>query len=91
MPGFDSSAQSQVEKTVESAAEISRNSRVGLVLFTIYCVIYSVFVLINAFAPSVMADIEWAGINLATLYGFGLIGMALVLALVYGAICRTSV
>jgi uncharacterized membrane protein (DUF485 family) len=37
-----------------------------------------------------MADEVVAGLNLAIVYGFGLIIAALVLAAVYGWLCRTS-
>ena len=66
-----------------------RNVRYGLILFTIYLLIYGGFVAINAFWPSLMDEVPFAGLNLAILYGFGLIGGALVLALIYGWLCRT--
>lgn len=63
---------------------VSRTSRLGLVLFSIYLLLYGGFVLINSFAPAVMEVIPFAGINLAVLYGFGLIVAAIILALIYG-------
>jgi len=65
-----------------------RNARLGLVLFFVYLVFYGSFVLINAFAPSIMARTPWAGVNLAIWYGFALIVAAFVLALLYGVLCR---
>jgi uncharacterized membrane protein (DUF485 family) len=65
----------------------ARNSRYGLVLFAVYLVLYGGFVLLNAFAPEVMDRTPLAGVNLAVLYGFGLIVAALVLALLYGWLC----
>lgn len=65
----------------------SRNARYGLILFTIYLLFYGGFVLLNAFAPAIMEKQPFAGINLAILYGFGLIIVALVLSLIYGWIC----
>ncbi|MGH7127129.1 MAG: DUF485 domain-containing protein [Planctomycetaceae bacterium] len=64
-----------------------RNSRYGLALFAVYLTLYTAFVLINAFAPQVM-ERTLAGVNLAILSGFGLIVAALVLALLYGWLCR---
>jgi uncharacterized membrane protein (DUF485 family) len=61
------------------------NSRLGSVLFVIYVTLYTLFVLLNAFAPSIMDRTPLAGINVAILYGVGLIFAALVLALIYGA------
>lgn len=67
---------------------MTRNSRVGLFLFGIYLALYGGFVLLNAFSPTTMEKTPLAGINLAILYGFGLIISAIVLALVYGFLCR---
>jgi len=66
-----------------------RNARIGLVLFSIYLLLYGGFVLLNAFSPDTMSITPVAGINLAILYGFGLIVAALVLALLYGWLCRS--
>lgn len=64
------------------------NTRLGLILFAIYLALYLGFVLINAFAADVMDTITLAGLNLAIVYGFALIVIALVLALIYGWMCR---
>ena len=66
----------------------SKNARFGLQLFLIYLLMYGGFVLLNAFAPGTMEITPIAGINLAILYGFGLIIAALVLALIYGIFCK---
>jgi len=68
----------------------SYNARVGLVLFVIYLVFYGGFVLLSAFAPEMMETTPVAGVNLAILYGFGLIVAALLLAVVYGLMCKTE-
>jgi uncharacterized membrane protein (DUF485 family) len=79
------------DHTPESVREpaSARNTRYGLILFFIYLLIYGGFVLLNAFAPLLMEVTPFAGVNLAVLYGLGLIGAALVLALLYGWLCRT--
>lgn len=64
------------------------NARVGLVLFIIYLVLYGGFVLLNAFATETMEWTPVAGVNLAILYGFGLIVAALLLAVLYGLLCK---
>lgn len=69
----------------------ARNAKLGLILFFIYLVLYGGFVLINAFSPDTMDVRPVAGINLAVLYGFGLIIAAFVLALLYGFMCRNDV
>ena len=68
----------------------SRNSRIGLVLFLIYLLLYGGFVLLNAFSPSTMEATPIAGVNVAILYGFGLIIAAFVMALVYGFVCTAE-
>lgn len=65
----------------------SRNSRIGLVLFALYLLLYGGFVLVNTFSPETMEATPWAGVNVAVLSGFGLIVAALVLALLYGMLC----
>ena len=68
----------------------SQNSRLGLALFALYLVLYGSFVLLNTFAPETMSTTPFAGVNLAVLYGFGLIGAAFLLALIYGLCCGPS-
>ena len=62
----------------------SYNARLGMFLFVVYLILYGGFVILNAFAAETMEATPLAGVNLAVLYGFGLIIAALVLALVYG-------
>lgn len=68
----------------------SRNSRIGLVLFVVYLALYGGFVLLNAFRPDLMEWTPVGGLNLAVLYGFGLIIGALVLSLIYGLVCTND-
>jgi uncharacterized membrane protein (DUF485 family) len=63
------------------------NSRIGLVLFAVYLLLYGGFVYLAAFSPQTMEATPVAGVNLAVWYGFGLIGAAIVLALIYGCVC----
>lgn len=53
-----------------------------------YLLLYGGFVLLAAFWPEIMERTPLAGVNLAIWYGFGLIVAAIVLALVYGWVCR---
>ena len=66
------------------------NTRLGMVLFVIYLVLYVGFVLINAFAADVMDLKVFAGLNLAIVYGFGLIVSALILACIYGVLAKVD-
>lgn len=64
------------------------NSRVGIVLFVIYLVVYAVYVAISAFEPQVMKRDVFAGVNLAIVYGVALIVLAFALAMLYMALCK---
>ncbi|MCA9170498.1 MAG: DUF485 domain-containing protein [Planctomycetales bacterium] len=66
----------------------ARNARIGLWLFSFYLILYSGFVMLNAFAPQTMEWTPLAGVNLAIWYGFVLIVAAFGLALLYGVLCR---
>lgn len=67
------------------------NMRLGMTLFVIYLALYLGFVLINAFATERMEVTTLWGLNLALVYGFGLILAAFLLALIYGWFCRPDV
>ena len=66
----------------------SDNWRLGLFFFLIYLSLYGGFVVLSAFWPGAMELMPLAGINLAIVYGFGLIVSAFVLALTYGKLCE---
>ena len=70
---------------------VSRNARYGLVLFSVYVVLYGGFVLLAVFRTPVMGTVMPGGANLAIAYGFALIGAALGLALLYVFLCGRSV
>ncbi len=69
---------------------VARHARIGIWLFAAYLLLYVGFVLANALMPGWMALRPWGEINLAIWYGFGLIGAAGVVALIYSWLCRTS-
>jgi hypothetical protein len=58
-------------------------TRLGIWMFVFYSLFYASFVAINLLKPLAMAIIVFAGLNLATVYGFALIFVALIEALVY--------
>ena len=62
--------------------------RLGIWMFIFYSLFYASFVAINLISPPTMATIVFLGLNLATVYGFALIIVALIEALVYDAMCR---
>jgi uncharacterized membrane protein (DUF485 family) len=65
----------------------SYKMRLGVWMFLIYAVIYAGFVAINVLSPLSMETILVFGLNLASVYGFGLIIVALILALIYNHMC----
>jgi uncharacterized membrane protein (DUF485 family) len=86
MAGFGHGPAQPAEQ--EHQTTISRNARYGLWLFSLYLLLYGIYVALNTFAPEVMDAIPFAGVNLAILYGLGLIVAAIILALVYAWLCR---
>ncbi len=85
MAHFDNSHPSG---ELDSPATAARNARLGLWLFGVYLLLYGGFVGISALAPQLLEAQPVAGINLAIVYGMGLIVAAFALALVYGWLCR---
>ncbi|MDX2051840.1 MAG: DUF485 domain-containing protein [Polyangiaceae bacterium] len=73
--------------TPSSPTRIQRNARYGLILFVVYLALYAGFMAVSVLGPREMAVPVLFGMNLAIVYGFVLIVAALVLALVYMALC----
>jgi hypothetical protein len=69
---------------------ISYKMRVGVWMFLFYGLIYAGFVAINVLKPVIMESAVIFGLNLAVVYGFGLIIIALVLALIYNGLCASK-
>ncbi|MDP3179815.1 MAG: DUF485 domain-containing protein [Spirochaetaceae bacterium] len=61
--------------------------RLGVRMFAIYAIVYAAFIAINVIRPTAMEALVLAGLNLAVVYGFGLIVLALAMALAYSAAC----
>jgi len=61
--------------------------RLGVILFAVYGAVYTGFVVINLVRPALMGRVAVGGLNVAVVYGFGLIVLALLMALVYNAAC----
>ena len=62
-------------------------TRLGVWMFIFYAIIYAGFVAINLVKADLMEKIVFLGLNLAVVYGFGLIIFALLLALFYSSLC----
>lgn len=61
--------------------------RLGLKMLAVYGAFYVSFVAVNVVSPSTMGASVVAGLNLAVLWGLFLIVLAVVLALIYNALC----
>jgi uncharacterized membrane protein (DUF485 family) len=61
--------------------------RLGIWMFIAYLLFYAGFVAINLFSPLLMDRVVFLGLNLATVYGFSLILVALIEALIYSSLC----
>lgn len=73
------------EHTLDEAAAYKR--RLGLLLLLVYGALYVIFIVINVAWPPAMGTIVLAGLNVAVVYGFGLILIAFILAIVYNWAC----
>jgi uncharacterized membrane protein (DUF485 family) len=56
--------------------------KLGMWMFLAYCVVYGGFIIINLVDPKLMGT-DIGSLNLAIVYGFALIILALIMALVY--------
>ncbi len=65
-------------------------ARLGLILFLVYGLVYAGFIVINTFSPQTMGETVVWGLNLAVVYGMGLIVFAVVLGLIYNAVCTRA-
>ncbi len=59
-------------------------------MFIAYALFYAGFVAINLISPALMEKVVFMGLNLAVVYGFSLIIVALIMALIYSRACRTE-
>lgn len=65
----------------------AKKSKLGVTFFIIYTIIYSGFVLIGLTAPELMGLEIISGQNIAIIYGFGLIALAIVMGFIYNYFC----
>lgn len=74
------------------AAAVARqqNMRLGMGLFAVYLILYAGFVFASAFYPNSMEWRPMGGLNLALVWGFGLIIAAILLAFIYGIFSKVA-
>lgn len=65
-------------------------TRLGLKLFVVYSLVYAGFVGINTVNPETMETLLFSGLNLAVVYGFGLILLAVLMGLIYNQMCTRA-
>lgn len=73
------------ELGVDNASE--KKAKLGIILFVIYSLVYAGFVAIGVTNYELMGKIVFAEQNLAVVYGFGLIILAIVMGIVYNWVC----
>lgn len=67
----------------------SQKTKLGLILFFVYALIYAGFVIIGLSYTHLLSIIIVAGLNLAVVYGIGLIILAIVMGFVYNLVCTS--
>jgi uncharacterized membrane protein (DUF485 family) len=71
---------------LEKDNAVSQKSKLGIILFFVYLLIYVGFVAIGALYPHLMGE-TIIGQNLSIVYGFGLILLAVLMGLIYNFFC----
>ena len=70
---------------VDHASDLK--SKLGIKLFAVYSLVYIGFIAINVIEPVLMEKVIFLGLNLAVVYGMGLIFLAIIMGLIYNSIC----
>jgi uncharacterized membrane protein (DUF485 family) len=73
--------------SVEKDNSIKVKAKLGIILFFVYLIIYAGFVFIGTVYPHVLGFKVISGLNLAYVYGMGLIVLAGVMGLIYNFFC----
>ena len=66
---------------------IPKKTKLGVILCIIYLTVYTGFVLIGLLSPRTLGLEALGGLNLAFVYGMGLIILAAVMGLIYNYFC----
>lgn len=72
---------------IEKDNSIQVKTKLGIILFIIYLLIYAGFVFIGTLFPQLLGVHILSGLNLAFIYGMGLIVLAGVMGLIYNFFC----
>jgi len=74
-----------VKTGIDRAAE--KKAKLGVKMFFIYTLVYAGFVLIGLTKPELMGLEVLGGQNIAIVYGFGLIVLAIIMGFIYNYFC----
>lgn len=80
--------QNSVEE--EDEAVVKRRSRIGLILLSVYSLLYFFFIIAYSFFSQQLSSVEIAGLPFSILYGFLLMAGAMVIASLYGWLCKNN-
>ncbi len=82
--------KSSLPPSAEVLAIRSYNARMGLVLFVFYLAAYIGFVVMSATdsGRGILRQASLGGVNIAVLYGFGLILGAFIVSIIYMLLCK---
>lgn len=64
-----------------------KKTKLGIWMFIFYSLVYAGFITIGVFYYELMSKVVFAGLNLAIVYGFGLIILAVLMGIVYDYFC----
>jgi len=76
-------------KLADQNGPSAAKTKLGIRLFVFYTMVYAAFVAINTIWPKSMGIEVFWGLNLAVVYGFGLILFAIIFGLVFHLMCNT--
>lgn len=75
------------QKEVDLDRASSKKTKLGVYFFFVYLFFYAGFVLIGVFNYELLSLELFGGINLAVLYGIGLIFFAVIMGILYNYFC----
>ena len=81
--GHGPSTEWQAEKSE------SYKSKMGLIMFAIFTPIYLAFIILAVVSPTTMGK-SVGSLNVAIVYGFGIIILAIIQAIIYNALCSNK-
>ena len=61
-------------------------AKLGFVMIAVFAIVYAIFILICVISPKTMAN-SIGSLNVAVAYGFGIIVLAIIQALIYNFFC----